>query len=464
MDRTEKYRLATLDRLPLELHLLIFQHMKSARAFRALISTSKAVFVNFLDYWPTMFAMHMDIHLLPEALTIVRLRQIHRQSKAPVGAQQLVDLVCESLNNVGPVSPRSLLPHDFTTVVALLKLVEETDIILTGTHLLRPAWDEGFAYNLPGAHTSMYMNQRGLYMYFCQRGVLAFELYMQALFRVQGFAERTYIGGSYDRLTSTIKGLPKIGDRTRTWTLTERMFDETVRFVCRQNDKYLRLASRKAVSVHDIPGRSCLTSDIKFREPARSLHEALDDSLVSRSSTGFRMGDGELGTLHALESLPNDRVCFDDENAATRVGVAAGDQPVYRIACRDERTPFHFYGREFLFKRNHNGLTAVAEILTVQQQEGWDPIDEINYLWQMVSGGISPLVQLSRMNEPDRLQFLADQYVRAPSADRSKIESRLQCRSSVNSPFLKSAVLEQHRQDRSYHLGLPLWPLRSELD
>ncbi|KAK1994773.1 hypothetical protein LX36DRAFT_192671 [Colletotrichum falcatum] len=269
------------DRLPLEIHLLIFKELEHPSDMRAWISASRTVFANFLVYWPTVFAIHMELNLLPEALAVVRLRRIHRESKAPVEAERLVDLVCGWLGNLGPVSPRSLLPGDFTTVVALLELIEDTNSIVS--NLLGRFWNPQRIYLTsqllprPDPFTDdpfMPMPMKDE-LYYQQQGVLSFELCVLALFHAQKPAERALIGKgeTHDRLASVI-GSP-------TWGDGNTMFSHKFHFVwvasavCSQNDDYLRLASRKAVGTRSISGRPCPTSNMTLHGRALSLCEAL---------------------------------------------------------------------------------------------------------------------------------------------------------------------------------------------
>ncbi|KDN62567.1 hypothetical protein CSUB01_02284 [Colletotrichum sublineola] len=359
--------------------------------------------------------MHMSFRVLPKALTIVRLRQFHRQSKAPVGAEQLVDVVCKSLNNFNQVSPRSLLPTDITTVMALLELIEETNIILS--EIL--SWPQNVVHRLHGRAPDRitdlsllpHLGEGQLYIY--QQALLAFELHIQALFRVQKLAlARTDEREMYDRLSATIRVLmPECMPLPSTGT-----FKRIVWFVCYKNNEYIRSASRKVVGIRNLVGRPRLTSSITVREGARSLREALDDCVVSVAS-GNILHRSLPRTIQQLESLSGYYLAKPDifyrvDLESTQVctwHTKAGDKLVHRFLCYNEKELNRdFYAHDILFMRDENGFTAVAEVVTAAEQEAWDQIDEVNYLWQRVSGGISPLVRLLRMNGPDRLQFLVD--------------------------------------------------------
>ncbi|KAF6802669.1 hypothetical protein CSOJ01_11440 [Colletotrichum sojae] len=130
MDETGSQKMSALSRVPPEVHELFVSNLESPTDVKSWISASTVNFSHFLVCRSEIFDTHIGLHLLPEALTVLQLRQIHERSNTPVEIEQLVDVACESLKPNGPLSPRSLVPDDFDTIVSLLNLADEMNCIL----------------------------------------------------------------------------------------------------------------------------------------------------------------------------------------------------------------------------------------------------------------------------------------------------------------------------------------------
>ncbi|KAF6813361.1 hypothetical protein CPLU01_14678 [Colletotrichum plurivorum] len=122
--------MSALRRVPPEVHELLVSNLESPTDVKSWMSASTVNFSLFLVYKSEIFDTHIGLHLVPEALTVLQLRQIHERSNTTVEVGQLVDVACESLKPNGPLSPRSFVPDDFDTIVSLLDLADEMNCIL----------------------------------------------------------------------------------------------------------------------------------------------------------------------------------------------------------------------------------------------------------------------------------------------------------------------------------------------
>lgn len=424
MAQPRSHKTPTVRDFPSEVQRIIMSNLESPTDVKSWISTSTVNFSHFLEYKAQIFGIHMDLHLLPEALTVLQLRQIHEKSSTPVAVRQLVDVACESLKPAGSRSPRSFMPHDFATILALLGLAEEINCIVSGMRSYRSPPGRLTPPSLPLIKMlTVPPHCDAIELFRLQQAVVTLELYIQCMFRHQNIIEAQEERWLCNRLESL---LPKCGG----------VFYSAFRFISRANYTFLRLACRKVVSVNRISGRPFLTENITLREPAQTLLEALGDPDVLSTSAlmQWRSFTSSRRTWKDLERLHKPNVDQMEERrhtdfSATQVctlHTASGDLPVQRFVCADENNPGSVaLTKEYLFQRDENGLTAIASLLTIREQNSWSLLDDINYTWHLVSGGIRPLSRLLRMSRMDRQKELIDDYVRFLSNSQPEIHDRI---------------------------------------
>lgn len=456
-------------RLPSELHYQILMELDSVSDLRAWISTSHIALEHFLEYKATVLDLHINDHVLPEALTVVRLRRIHEESMEPAKARDLVNLTCELLESIDPLAPISaLLPGDSYTSVALLELIEDVSLIESGITQCQshPTLSAGSApCSQPGCRTGWvwtdsYSDERYSDKWY-QRPILVFELYAQCLYRNYEVYEAGEEQELYERLGKTIEAMvdPYLGCPKRNLS----NFNQVVEFVCRRNDDYLQLALRQVVRIYKISGENSLKPHITVKESAQNLREAVDDPIVcSRSTRLFWANDDKMREIQMLERRAIDlmRRNKDSDVSVALVGTwhaASGDVPVYRLACPEwENAVWNGYPREFLYKKDRDGFTAVASLLLLRERKGWTPVDDIYNLWRMAAGGIRPLARLMRMTPPERQQHIVDHYVRPASEVRGRIKDILKWR-SWHDPFLRKHVIRLYSGIRFFIPELCQW-------
>ncbi|KAH0432459.1 hypothetical protein CcaCcLH18_06366 [Colletotrichum camelliae] len=118
--------------LPTELHLMIVSYLDDSRDLHTWISANPQVVRHIINYKSTVFGRYIDCHLLPELLTVVRLRQMHKGHPTRPSTNQLVKSACDWLTGVGPRNPESLWPEDLDSILTLLMIIEEVNTVLSG--------------------------------------------------------------------------------------------------------------------------------------------------------------------------------------------------------------------------------------------------------------------------------------------------------------------------------------------
>ncbi|TQN67109.1 hypothetical protein CSHISOI_08324 [Colletotrichum shisoi] len=415
MARARSRGMPHIFRLPSELHYQIMMELDSVIDLRAWISTSHIAVEYFLEYKANVLAQHINDYLLPEALAVVRLRRIHEESTEPAKARDLVNLTCELLESMDPLAPLSaLLPEDSYTSMALLELIEDVSLIESGITQCQshPTLSAGY-------------NDK-----WHQRPILLFELYAQCLYRNYEIYEAGEEQELYDRLDKAIEARADPYFTCSGRNLSNS--NQVVEFVCRRNDDYQQLALRKVVRIYKIGGQPSFKSQIAVKEPAQDLREAIDDPIVcSRSTRLLWANDDKMREIQMLGKPAIDlmRRNKDSDVSVAQVGTwhtESGDVPVYRLACPEwENEVWNGYPREFLFRKDRDGFTAVASMLLLRERKGWTPVDDIFNLWRMAAGGIRPLARLMRMTPPERQQHVLDHYARPPSDARDRIKDVL---------------------------------------
>ncbi|KAJ0165760.1 hypothetical protein CTA2_10076 [Colletotrichum tanaceti] len=465
MDRIRSHETPHVFRLPSELHFQILMGLDSASDLRAWISASDVAFAHFLEYKATVFRLHMADHLLPEALAVLRLRRIHEESAEPAKARDLVNLTCELLEGADPRAPsNALLPRDFDTVAALLELIDDLSLIFSGVTQCRNHPILSVEHTpCPDSDCQPRWRERYIRDKWHQRPILLFELHAQALLYRN---YETYEDGEEQELYDRLGKAFEVRLRLYYSYHYPCRFEEAVQFVCRRNDDYLQLALRKVVRIDEIGGQPGSTSHITAKEPARNLREAVDDPIVcSRSTRLFWANGAMLKRIQGMSAVHVDliRGFRDDDVSVTLVGTwhdtSSGDEaPVYRLARPEgEIEGWNGNPREYLYKKDRDGYTAVASLLLLREREGWTPADDIHNLRRMIAGGIRPLAQLMRMTPPERQQRILDQYVRPASNVRCRVIEHLQQRQSLRGPLWRKHVIEQYSGIRFYLTELLDW-------
>lgn len=419
MDETGSHTMSALSRVPPEVQELFVSNLESPTDVKSWISASTVNFSHFLVYKSEIFDMHIGLHLLPEALTILQLRQIHERSSTPVEVGQLVDVACESLKPNGPLSPRSFVPDDFDTIVSLLDLAEEMNCIMLGMFQWKPSGFGLFSIPVPRDLPRTPFEYDTIELFRLRKAVLTFELHIQALNRNQPILEGVEERQPCDRLESVIPSRLVFVD----WVFG---------LVSHMNYTWIQLASRKVVAVNPILGygRLCSRSDVTFREPAQTLLEALGDPVVLSASAQkpplwpFKRKRRYLESLRkrTIDDFGQDGTFNFGGSQVGTLHSDAGDITIHRLVCEHENDPFGMQqSPEFLFQRDENGLTAIASLLTIRGEKDWDQLDNIHYTWQLSSGGIRPLARMLRLTEMERQEELIDNYVPAPVSSRAEI-------------------------------------------
>ncbi|KAF6833348.1 hypothetical protein CMUS01_06594 [Colletotrichum musicola] len=413
--------MSALSRVPPEVHELFVSNLESPTDVKSWISASTVNFSHFLVCKAEIFDTHIGLHLLPEALTILQLRQIHERSNPPVEVGQLVDVACESLKPNGPLSPRSFVPDDFDTIVSLLDLADEMNCILLGMYQGKSNGIWPFWNPVPRDPSWTPLQHAAHELFRFRKAILTFELHIQALYRNQPILEGVEDRQPCNRLESVMPSRLVFVD----WVSG---------LVYHKNSTWIQLASRKVVAVNPIDAyrQQYSRQNATFREPAQTLLEALGDPVVLSASAHETVPWSYKGTLGELESLRKTTIDFLVQYrtfnlGGSRVGTLnsdAGDKTVHRLVCKPENDPFRIeHSPEFLFQRDENGLAAIASLQTIRGEKDWDQLDTIHYIWQLSSGGISPVARMLRLTEMERQEELIYNYVPAPASSRADISS-----------------------------------------
>lgn len=427
-------------RLSADVKFQIMEATETAGDLLAWVLTSRSNFDIFVSYKAAMLGRHMDLNLLPEALAVLRLRRLHdaRDPGDPAySCRHLVDVALECLREIGPRSPRSLIPEDFSTVIQLLRLVDEVNCIVPG--VIQAEKNEGHLFQTSAETVPWFLplsSRRDRQvpslpacgtedMYSRQREVLTFELYVQTLFRDRNPVDYVPNEPEFERLAEATWMTPERSDGFLTKS-SPPSFYWAYEFICRQSHTYLDSASRRVIRITSIDDRPAvaLALDTTSPEPAPSLYEALSDPVVLLSSGYSRF---HCGVVPDVESL----VCHENEIGEFHPGpfnhhfsftgskvrawhTAEEKTPLYRIVCRRDSEETRYEQAEYLCKMDDGRLTAVHTLVTREAHEGWRATEKLENLHRMVCGGIRPFARLMRMSHADRDRHLADNFVRQP--------------------------------------------------
>ncbi|KAF6827723.1 hypothetical protein CPLU01_08928 [Colletotrichum plurivorum] len=385
--------------LPADVIFQIMQATETAGDLLAWVVTSRSNFGMFVSYKAAMLARHLDLNLLPEALAVLRLRRLHdaRDPGVPVySCRHLVDVAVECLSEIGPRSPRSLIPEDFPTVVELLRLVDEVNCIVPG--VIQAEKNRGhrwqtIADTLPWFLPPTFRRDRQVpslpacgtrEMYSRQREVLVFEIYVQTLFRDRNPVDSMLNEAEFERVAEATGMTPE-----EDYGLTESStpsFYWTYEFICRLSNTYLDSASRSIIDITSVADRPAVALALD----TTSLSESLDDPVVLYLR-GTAVATPWLFTRWKTEEKT----------------------PLYRIVCKtDSEEPYCCEKAEYLCRMDDDRLTALRTLETREVREGWRATEKLDNLVRTVSGGIRPFVWLVRMSRENRDRHLADSFVR----------------------------------------------------
>ncbi|KAF4910285.1 hypothetical protein CGCVW01_v011700 [Colletotrichum viniferum] len=123
--------MATLVRLPVELTNMVAAYLTSAKDFLSWISVDPDVLQKLLENESVAFESFMDRDLLPPALSILRLREIHQQPTELPSVQDLVISAFKSKVAAEESTPGLVWPTDKASAFALLELMDEVECIVT---------------------------------------------------------------------------------------------------------------------------------------------------------------------------------------------------------------------------------------------------------------------------------------------------------------------------------------------
>ncbi|KAF6794958.1 hypothetical protein CSOJ01_13574 [Colletotrichum sojae] len=422
-------------RLSADVKFLIMEATETASDLLAWILISRSHFDIFVSHKAAILARHLDLNLLSEALAILRLRRLHdaRDPGVPVySCRHLVDVAVECLREIGPRSPRSLIPEDFSTIVELLSLVDEVNCIVPG--VIQTEKNRGHRWQTAAETLSWFLPPTSgrdrqvpslpacgtREMYSRQREVLIFELYVQALFRDQNPVDSVLNEAGFERLAEATGMTPEKDDDLS--ELSTPSFYWTYEFIGRLSKAYLDSASRRVIRIDSMDDRPAvaLALDTTSPEPAPSLSEALDDPAVLLSSgysRGHAMVIHEVETLvarKAIGSRPTPFSYFNFTGSKVRAWHTAEEKTsLYRIVCKpDSGEPYGCGKAEYLCKMDDDRPTALRRLVTREGREGWRATEKLDNLLRMVSGGIRPFVRLVHMSHENRDRHLADNFVR----------------------------------------------------
>ncbi|KAF0322771.1 hypothetical protein GQ607_010012, partial [Colletotrichum asianum] len=130
-------KMATLVRLPVELTNMVAAYLTSPKDFLSWISVDPEVLQELLENKSAVFESFMNRDLLPPALGVLRLREIHQQSTELPSTQDLITSAFKSKVTAKESTPGLVWPTDKASALALLELMDEVECIATAMHNYR---------------------------------------------------------------------------------------------------------------------------------------------------------------------------------------------------------------------------------------------------------------------------------------------------------------------------------------
>lgn len=389
----------------------------------------------------------MDRDLLPPALSILRLREIHQQSTELPSVQDLVISAFKSKVVAEESTPGLVWPTDKASALALLELMDEVECIVTAMqndryrddtfwpetpwlhehhehpeHPKQPGQTERLDFILYDERTTRLLQQDSFWdkkdehsMFVQKKLVLLFEIYVLCSCYGREFPDHTSDQTPFQILSMATEDTSTQID-IRAIDFGEQV-DKLASCLCRTCDGIIDSALRQVLNIRQVDAQPFCGSDVVLQGGVQTLKEALGTPKVMLHSarwsyyrkfmTWTRTGIESMTGTEARRLL-----------RPSQVGLIPTDQgrvPIYRIACMDTG--------EFIVKDGYDGVTVVAYLETLQEQQNWDRMDGIHNAWKLLSGGIGRLAPLLRLADGERHTEIIGALSRANSKCRSAIEA-----------------------------------------
>ncbi|KAF4489843.1 hypothetical protein CGCF415_v004149 [Colletotrichum fructicola] len=433
--------MATLVRLPLELTNMVAAYLTSAKDFLSWISVDPEILQKLLENKSAVFESFVDRDLLPPTLAVLRLREIHQQSSELPSIQDLVISAFKLKAAAEESTPDLVWPTDKASALALLELMDEVECIVTAMqnyryrddsfwpetpwlhehpeHSKRP---EGLDFTLYDERTTRLLQHDSFWdkkdehsMFVQKKLVLLFEIYVLCFCYGREFPDHTSDQTPFEILSMTTEDTSTQID-IRAVDFGEQI-DKLASCLSRTCDSIIDSALRQVLNIRQVDAQPFWGSDVVLQEGVQTLKEALGTQKVMFHSarwsyyrkfvTWTRTGIESMTGTEARRLLRPSQVGL--------IPTGKGRVPIYRIACMDTG--------EFIVNDGYDGVTVVAYLETLQEQQNWDRMDGIHNAWKLLSGGIGRLAPLLRLDEGERQTEIIGALSRANSKCRSAIEA-----------------------------------------
>ncbi|KAF3804147.1 hypothetical protein GCG54_00000496 [Colletotrichum gloeosporioides] len=390
-----------------------------------------------------VFESFTDRDLLPSALSVLRLREIHQQSTELPSFKDLVISAFKSKAAAKESTPGLVWPTDKASALALLELMDEVECIVTAMqnnrhrddtfwletpwlleHLEHPKEPERLDFILYDERTTRLLQHDSFWgkkdehsMFVQKKLVLLFEIYVLCFCHGREFPDHTSDQTPFQILSMATEDISTQVD-IRAIDFGEHI-DKLASCLCRTCDSIIDSALCQVLNIRQVDAQPFWGSDVVMQEGVQTLKEALGTPKVMFHSARWSYYRKFVTwTRTGIESMTG--AVARRLLRLSQVGLIPMDQgrvPIYGIACMDTCTG------EFIVKDGYDGFMAVAYLETLQEQQNWDRMDGIHNAWKLLSGGIGRLAPLLRLDEGERQTETIGALARANSKCRSAIEA-----------------------------------------
>ncbi|KAJ0272816.1 hypothetical protein COL940_010223 [Colletotrichum noveboracense] len=300
--------MATLVRLPVELTNMVAAYLTSPKDFLSWISVDPEVLQKLLENKSVAFESFMDRDLLPPALSILRLREIHQQSTELPSVQDLVISAFKSKVAAEESTPGLVWPTDKASALALLELMDEVECIVTAMqndryrddtfwpenpwlhehhehpehpeHPKQPKQTERLDFILYNErttrllqHDSFWDNKDEHSMFVQKKLVLLFEIYVLCFCYGREFPDHTSDQTPFEILSMATEDTSTQID-IRVIDFGEQV-DKLASCLCRTCDGIIDSAFRQVLNIRQVDAQPFWGSDVVLQEGVQTLKEAL---------------------------------------------------------------------------------------------------------------------------------------------------------------------------------------------